>query len=106
MAVYSPLRPAVRAARSADYLKARISYLHQLWAPHRRDRIRIRDLLNGGRPAVVALLGEQTKYRDQDLPAANFVDSGLERMAQKLGHAPDIKIDPPLGQEGPRHRYN
>lgn len=79
--------------------------LHQLWQPLMAERIRMRDILNGGRGGVLALFGNATKYRETDLPAANFIDSGLERLGQRLGHAPDVKVTPPLDNDGPRKRF-
>lgn len=94
------------AMLSADDVKERTEDLRRLWSTRLTDRTRIRAILNGGRPAIEALFGADTRFRDQDLPAANFVDSGLERLAQKVGHLPDVKVHPPLGEDGPRKRYN
>ena len=60
------------------------------------DRIRIRQIMNGGSEAIVALLGQKaaTRLGEQDLPVVHLMDSGLTRLAQRLGRAPDVKVDP------------
>lgn len=103
---YRP-RFAEHPIRTSDYVKSRVADLRGVWGGTlMNDRVRTRDIMNGGARAVSALFGPHSKYRDDYLPAANFLDSGLTRLAQKLGHAPDVKVDPPLGKDGERQRYN
>lgn len=67
------------------------------------QRDRIKAVLNGGRGAVIALLGERLDERD--VPAAPFIDSGLQRLSQKLGHRPDIKVDSRRDKDNQTQRY-
>lgn len=61
---------------------------------HYEYRDRVRNILNGGSAGIAALLGENAKNYDADLPVPNLIHSGLEHLAQKLGRMPDIKVDP------------
>ena len=72
-----------------------IRSLHSL-----RDRDRIRAVMNGGAEGVQAVLawGSDSPGRDAseigvDLPTANIMWSGLERLAQKIGRPPTLKTD-------------
>ena len=57
------------------------------------DRQRIRAIMNGGAEGIIALLGDKAaKSMGQDLPVAHLLDSGLNRLAQKLRHPPGVKI--------------
>lgn len=60
------------------------------------DRVRIRQIMNGGSEAIIALLGQRSaaKLNERDLPLVHLMDSGLTRLAQRLGKPPDIKVDP------------
>ncbi len=71
------------------------------------DRQRIRAVMNGGALGVQSVLSwdQGTPYQGRgsgkgadsslgvDLPTANIMHSGLERMAQKIGRAPVLKTD-------------
>ena len=58
-------------------------------------RVRVRNVLGGGRMALRELLGEKkAEAIGLDMPAANFLYSGMERLAQKLRHPPTLKVDP------------
>ena len=72
------------------------------------DRARIRAIMNGGAAGVQAVLnhgsgvpfqgpgsgkGADSSGLGVDLPTANFMHSGMERLAQKIGHAPTLKTD-------------
>jgi hypothetical protein len=71
------------------------------------DRRRIRDVMNGGAAGVQAVLSNDIGRPYQgpgsgkgadtnlgiDLPTANIMASGLERMAQKIGREPTLKVD-------------
>jgi len=59
------------------------------------DRTRIRDIMNGGIGGMRALLGDRAKLFGKDVPAPNLILSGLNRLAQKIGRMPTIKILPP-----------
>jgi hypothetical protein len=102
---YRP-RLANHVVRSSAYVKERVTDLRGVWADHMSDRTRIRDIMDGGQKAVAALFGPSSKYRDEHLPAANFLDSGMARLSQRLGLAPDVKVDPPMDNDGERKRYD
>lgn len=80
---------------SADEVSERIDDLRKAHAPYIRDRIRIRSIMNGGVEGIRALLGPKaaTRLGTEDLPVVHLMDSGLTRLAQRLGRAPDAKID-------------
>jgi hypothetical protein len=80
----------------SDELAERIHNLRQAHAPFMRDRIRIRQIMNGGPDAIRALLGNKAaaKLGSEDLPVVHLMDSGLTRLAQRLGRAPDVRVDP------------
>ena len=60
---------------------------------HYEFRDRIRSIMNGGTGGISALLGQEAKNYNSDLPIPNLINSGLEHLAQKLGRMPDIKVD-------------
>ena len=60
---------------------------------HYEYRDRVRSIMNGGSIGIAALLGNDAKNYDTDLPIPNLINSGLEHLAQKLGRMPDIKVD-------------
>ena len=72
------------------------------------DRRRIRDVMNGGAAGVMAVMNHEAGQPYQgpgsgkgadssglgvDLPTANIMSSGLERLAQKIGREPTLKTD-------------
>ncbi len=63
------------------------------------DRTRIRAVMNGGAAGVQAVLNSAAmsdglpKGFGVDLPTANIMHSGLERLAQRIGRQPTIKTD-------------
>jgi len=70
-----------------------------------KDRSRIRSVMNGGAAGVQAVLNHGVPYQGPgsgkgadtslgvDLPTANIMWSGLERMAQRIGRPPTLKTD-------------
>ena len=56
-------------------------------------RARVKAVMNGGSEAIQALLGPHVK--EEDLPWANIMLSGLTRLAQKIGDLPMVRVDPP-----------
>ena len=91
--VYNPEELLVKV----DDLKG----MHE-YSGHFSYRHRVRNILNGGPNGVAALLGENGKNYDEDLPIPNMIHSGLEHLAQKLGRMPDIKVDPYDGRDSER----
>lgn len=64
------------------------------------DRDRIRAVMNGGPHGIMAVLtwGSDTPLEDAaeiglDLPTANIMWSGMERLAQRIGKEPTLKTD-------------
>ena len=58
------------------------------------DRARFRAIMNGGADGIRALLGNQLDMMDDSLlPAPNLLMSGLDRLAQKLGRVPNLRVD-------------
>ena len=58
------------------------------------DRHRFRAIMNGGADGIRALLGNQLDMMDESLlPAPNLLMSGLDRLAQKLGRVPNLRVD-------------
>lgn len=61
----------------------------------RRDMRRIiRDICDGGPGGLAALFGDDVQSMDWRLPVANYILSGIERRAEKLGVMPGLKVDP------------
>ena len=75
----------------------RVWHLREINHPWENERIRIRNIMNGGEEAVRALLGDSRI--GQDITAANLLESGMNRLSQKLGLAPTLKVHPPIGKE-------
>ena len=89
----------------ADFVLDRANVLKGLHSTS--DRARIRAVMNGGAQGVHAVLQWEggTPYQGPgsgkgadgslgvDLPTANVMYSGLERLAQKIGRAPNLKTD-------------
>jgi len=58
------------------------------------DRARFRSIMNGGADGIRALLGTSLDMMDDSLlPAPNLLMSGLDRLAQKLGRVPNLRVD-------------
>lgn len=92
-------KPVERRPHSADTVLRRVQRLQELNAPHRSTVDRIRRIMNGGRAGLEALFGRNLDDLDesdrQTLPYANLVLRGAERVAHRLGRAPDLVVDPP-----------
>ena len=58
------------------------------------SKYRIRAILNGGADGIKALLGNQMDTADADLlPAPNLLQSGIDRLAQKISGIPQVRVD-------------
>ena len=80
--------------KTADELYSRVYELRQLNSEGSQDKHNIRAILNGGADGIKALLGKDMRDMDyRQLPAPNLLMSALERFAQKIGRAPDLKVD-------------
>jgi hypothetical protein len=80
----------------------RVWHLREINHPWESERIRIRDVMNGGEGAVKALLGDSRI--GQDITTVNMLESGMNRLSQKLGIPPTLKIHPPRGKESDAQR--
>jgi hypothetical protein len=78
---------------SSEQIAEKVDYLRAINQEGMLDRSRIRDIMNGGEAAVRALLGDKMNVEYNQLPAPNLFLTALERFAQKLGRAPDLKVD-------------
>ena len=78
---------------NSEQIGQKIDYLRAINQEGMIDRSRIRDIMNGGEAAVKALLGDKMNVEYNQLPAPNLFLTALERFAQKLGRAPDLKVD-------------
>ena len=78
---------------NSEQLAQKVDYLRAINQEGMLDRSRIRDIMNGGEAAVKALLCDKMKVEYNQLPAPNLFLTALERFAQKLGRAPDLKVD-------------
>jgi len=78
---------------SSEQIAEKVDYLRAINQEGMLDRSRIRDIMNGGEAAVKALLGDKMNVEYNQLPAPNLFLTALERFAQKLGRAPDLKVD-------------
>lgn len=74
----------------------RVSELEQNWRPQRATRQRTRAIMNWGADGIRALLGSQSQNIDDYTPAPGLMISGLNRLAQKIGRPPTLKVDPPM----------
>ena len=80
--------------KNAEQVYNRVYELRQQHADFAADKDNIRDIMNGGADGLKALLGKSMRDMDyQQIPAPNLLQSGLDRLAQKLGRAPDLKVD-------------
>ena len=88
--------------RTKEYVLHRLDALritHDTYAP---DHWRIRQIMNGGAAGIEAImawdLGKGSSGRinakalGTDLPAVNMMASGVERLAQKIGSPPTLKM--------------
>jgi len=80
--------------KTAEEVYSRVYELRQLNSELASDKHNIRAILNGGADGIKALLGKDMRDMDyRQLPAPNLLMSALERFAQKIGRAPDLKVD-------------
>ena len=60
------------------------------------SKARIKAILNGGADGIKALLGNTMETSDADLlPAPNMLQSGIDRLAQKISGVPQVRVDVP-----------
>ncbi len=88
--------------RDNGYVFNRIDALRNQNQDYQGDRQRIRQIMNGGPTGIAAIMawdqGKGSSGRmnsaalGEDLPAANMMASGVERLAQKVGVPPTLKM--------------
>lgn len=89
-------------AHEDAYVLSRLDALRAMNAGYTNDRERIRAIMNGGPSGIAAIMawdmgkGSSGKMNSQalgtDLPAVNMMASGVERLAQKIGVPPTLKM--------------
>ena len=58
------------------------------------QKARIKAIMNGGADGIKALLGNKMETSDADLlPAPNMLQSGIDRLAQKISGIPQVRVD-------------
>jgi len=67
------------------------------------SKARIKAILNGGPDGIKALLGDTMETSDADLlPAPNMLQSGIDRLAQKISGVPNVRVDVPNDADSTR----
>ena len=94
-------RVSLLEPRSVDEILQRVDELRDLNQPHLQMRRVTRAILNGGADAVAHLVADSEM---EHLPAANLMHSALERLAQKLGKPPSVRVDSPITTDSARAR--
>lgn len=91
--------------RSAESALERAAALRLNMDRSRKARWQVKAILNGGEEAIRALLGDKMDT-SEELPWPNMLASGLNHLAQKVGHRPDPRVHPPVTtqNEKPRER--
>ena len=69
------------------------------------QKSRIKAILNGGADGIKALLGNTMETSDADLlPAPNMLQSGIDRLAQKISGIPQVRVDVPNDKDSTRSK--
>jgi hypothetical protein len=69
------------------------------------QKARIKAILNGGPEGIKALLGNTMETSDADLlPAPNMLQSGIDRLAQKVSGIPQVRVDVPNDNDSARSK--
>ena len=69
------------------------------------QKARIKAILNGGADGIKALLGNTMETSDADLlPAPNMLQSGIDRLAQKISGVPQVRVDVPNFNDSTRSK--
>ena len=87
---------------NSDRILRRVSTLRSLNEPQYAQRLRIRDIMNGGEAGLKALIGDKVKIKGSDIPTANLILSGMERFGQEMQDMPDLKVDYPQDTDSDR----
>ena len=69
------------------------------------QKARIKAILNGDADGIKALLGNTMETSDADLlPAPNMLQSGIDRLAQKISGVPQVRVDVPNFNDSTRSK--
>ena len=69
------------------------------------QKARIKAILNGGADGIKALLGNTMETSDADLlPAPIMLQSGIDRLAQKISGIPQVRVDVPNDNDSNRSK--
>ena len=69
------------------------------------QKARVKAILNGGADGIKALLGNTMETSDADLlPAPNMLQSGIDRLAQKISGIPQVRVDVPNDNDSSRSK--
>jgi len=69
------------------------------------QKSRVKAILNGGADGIKALLGNTMETSDADLlPAPNMLQSGIDRLAQKVSGVPQVRVDVPNENDSTRSK--
>ena len=81
--------------RNAKEVLDRVAYLRYEHQNALIDRYRFKSIVNGGANGIRELLGSKFLNANQtnDIPIPNLMASGLERLSQKIGRSPNVKVD-------------
>lgn len=96
--------PVLHPLADRDHVLGRIAALSELHQRNAYGRPIIRAIMKGGRDAVEALFGSNTRLKDEHLPAANLIYSGASRLGQILGRPPTVKVPTPPNRDSDRAR--
>jgi len=98
---------AIPVDSRVEHVLDRVNYLYDINQAQFPERIRIRSIIDGGAQGIKALLGSRIKMSSSELiPVANLLDSGLRKLAQKLGRRPDLRILPFGNEDSETARKN
>lgn len=80
--------------RTNQYVLERADHLRYHHTITEAEKWRIRSIMNGGAEGIAAILDPSGQRSDlgDDLPAVNMMASGVERLAQKVGQPPTLKM--------------
>lgn len=93
-------KDASDALEAAAALKANMDFAA-------KSRWRVRAIMDGGAPALQALLGDTLDDEGkpiEDMPWANWMLTALNKLAQKIGELAKVRVDADSDDEGPRLR--
>lgn len=81
--------------KRAEQIVERVQELFHLNTISNTNRSKIRDIMNGGPAGIARLVGRELNENLSDMiPVANQILKAVDRMGQKIGPRPDIKVDP------------